>query len=272
MHAAGLIIPKMTELCLYIAETYEALTFLFFLRLVLTYLGGKKSTKATLKGDHVHVNVFPLCCLVCFPSFKFTRKYFIFCEWLIYSYVIFSVVFGFIEMANILDQSHDYPANVVEADISLAYNITSLALLVVAIYGLSGIYHSAEEYLKHRAIIKKFLVYKVFVTLAKIEELLVGSLVSKEIIHEEWRFNNVFTAALRARFMVSFLIVVEAAFFFPLACRWYGTEDYVALEEEGNLAKDIDVVIDGLAEMDKNGLAEMDKNGGSQTPEGDNKV
>ena len=78
MHTAGIIIPKSYDVCLFISEAYEAVTFLFFLRLVLTYMGGKKSTTKILKGQLIHINVFPFCFLFCLPKTYYNIMYLLF--------------------------------------------------------------------------------------------------------------------------------------------------------------------------------------------------
>ena len=39
---SGILVPKAMSKLMFLTETYEALSFCFFLRLIMTYLGGKK--------------------------------------------------------------------------------------------------------------------------------------------------------------------------------------------------------------------------------------
>ena len=69
-----------------------------------------------------------------------------------------------------LDESHRYPACLVEEQYSHYFHFFILLSLVLAVYGLGGIYHAAEQQLKHRRIMRKFVLYKAYVTVVKIEE------------------------------------------------------------------------------------------------------
>ena len=233
MALVSMIVPRAYEVTVFLSEGLEAMTFLFFLRLVLTYMGGKKATKSTLKGGHMHINVPPLCCLVCLPTVKFTQKFFIFCEFLMALYAVYCLGVGFLELVMMIDASEGYPneqkgTHVLTGDFALAYHIILVALLFFAIYGLSGIYHSAEELLEHKGIFKKFLVYKIFTLVAKFQDLLFGTLVHHNIINnKEFGFNEIWPAGLRVRNCLALAICAEAMISFPLALKFYSTKDYV---------------------------------------------
>ncbi|XP_063693197.1 organic solute transporter subunit alpha-like [Bolinopsis microptera] len=243
MQLIGMIVPKSHEVTVFLSEGLEALTFLFFLRLLFTYMGGKKATKSTLKGAHMHINVPPLCCLVCLPQVKFTRKFFIFCEFLIGLYAVYCLGVGFLELIMMLDAGDGYPnpdkgAHVISGTFGAIYHVLLIVLLFFAIYGLSGIYHSAEELLGHRGIVKKFLVYKIFTLLAKFQDLLFGTLVHHDVItDEDFKYNEIWPAGLRVRNCVAFAICVEAMISFPLALKFYNIADYVVIEDNGTELK-----------------------------------
>ena len=238
MALVGMFAPKSHEVVVFLSEGLEALTFLFFLRLVLTFMGGKKSTKSSLKGNDMHLHVFPLCCLVFLPTVKFTRKFFIFCESLIMIYVVYCVGVGFIELIAMLDAGDGFPdpdagAHVITGKFGAIYHVVLIVLLFLAIYGLSGIYHSAEELLEHRGIVKKFLVYKIFTLLAKFQDLIFGTLVHHDVIDDDnFKYNEIWSAGLRTRNCVQFAICVEAMISFPLALKFYSTDDYVDVSEQ----------------------------------------
>eukprot|EP00116_Pleurobrachia_bachei_P016621 sb/3476883/ len=92
---SGIVVPKAMSKVMFLTETYEALSFCFFLRLIMTYLGGemikiftefciltkwiyqmdlmistqitlagKKETSSLLTDKRVKLNSPPLCCLV----------------------------------------------------------------------------------------------------------------------------------------------------------------------------------------------------------------
>eukprot|EP00116_Pleurobrachia_bachei_P016172 sb/3476434/ len=87
---------------MFLTETYEALSFCFFLRLIMTYLGGKKETSSLLTDKRVKLNSPPLCCLV------------------------------------ILDESHSYPAYLIEQSYSRNFHFFIFFSLLLAVYGLGG--------------------------------------------------------------------------------------------------------------------------------------
>ncbi|KAL5246992.1 hypothetical protein ACHWQZ_G019007 [Mnemiopsis leidyi] len=236
MALVGMFAPKSHEVVVFLSEAMEALTFLFFLRLVFTFMGGKKSTKSSLKGNDMHLHVFPLCCLACLPTVKFTRKFFIFCESLIAIYVVYCIGVGFIELIAMLDAGDGFPdpnagAHVITGKFGAIYHIILVVLLFLAIYGLSGIYHSAEELLEHRGIVKKFLVYKVFTLLAKFQDLIFGTLVHHDVL-DNFKYSEIWSAGLRTRNCVQFAICVEAMISFPLALKFYSTKDYIDVSED----------------------------------------
>ena len=240
MQFIGLVVPNAHDTTIFFTEGYESLSFLFFLRLLLTYMGGKKATKTALKGDEMHLNIPPLCCLICLPKVKFTRRFFHFCEFLIVLYALFCICVGFVELIITLDGSDTYPGTVVSGRFGTVYHILLVILLFFAIYGLSGVYHSAEDRLKHRGIVKKFLVYKIFTLAVKLEDAILGSLVSYDVIDKEaFKYNEQFSAGLRTRNIFAFAVVIQALIFYPLAIKFYSTKDYIAeLEMEENEKND----------------------------------
>ena len=241
MALIGMIVPRAHELAEFSAESLECLTFLFFLRLCLTYLGGKKATKSILEGSDMHINVPPLCCLVCLPSVKFSRKFFIFCEFLIYLYTVFRLALGFLELVMLTDAAEEFPhlekgTHVITGKFSAVCHTLLLVLLFFAVYGLSGIYHTAEELLKNRGIVKKFLVYKIFTLVVKFQSVIFISLIHHDVIgNKKFGFNEIWSADLRVRNCLALAICVEAIFAFPLALKFYNTDDYVP----GNVMQEV---------------------------------
>ena len=228
MQFVGLVVPNAMDMLLFLTEACEALSFIFFLKLVLTYMGGKKASKSILKGEEMHLNIPPICCFICLPTIKFTRKFFIFCELLIGIYAFYCIFVGFVELVVTLDGSESYPASAISDDFATAYHMILLLLLFLAIYGLSGIYHSAEDKLNHRGIIKKFLVYKIFTLLVKLEDVILGTLAHHNVINNDsFAYNKNFDAGLRIRNIYGFIVVIEALIAFPLAIRFYSTSDYI---------------------------------------------
>lgn len=225
MHLIGLIIPNANDVTVFITESYEALSFVFFLRLVLIYMGGKKVTKEILKGSHVNLNVTPICCLFCLPSVKFTRKFYVFCEVLIAIYVFFCIVAGLIELLMLLDGGKGYPSDMITGKFGTVYHIVLPILLLFAIYGLSAIYHTAQDRLNTRGIVKKFLVYKVFTILAKVLDLVFAYLVKLEVI-EDFGYLEIWSTGLRVKNIVGFVICAMAFITFPLAIKFYSVKDY----------------------------------------------
>ena len=82
----------------FIAETYEAISLLFFLRLILTYMGGKKETRAQLKDQHVALNSPPLCCLFCLPHIKFSKRFLFVNEMFVIQLAVLQLVLGYIDL------------------------------------------------------------------------------------------------------------------------------------------------------------------------------
>ncbi|XP_063680152.1 organic solute transporter subunit alpha-like [Bolinopsis microptera] len=254
MQLVGMIVPKSYEVTVFLSEGLEALTFLFFLRLVFTYMGGKKATKSTLKGAHMHLNVPPLCCLVCLPSVKFTKTFFIFCEVLVGLYAVYCLGVGFAELIIMLDAEEGYPnadqgASVLTGTFGTVYHVTLVVLLFFAIYGLSGIYHSAEESLQHKGIVAKFLVYKIFTLLAKFQDVLFGTLVHHGVVKDEqFKYNDIWPAGLRVRNCLAFVVCVEAMISFPLALKFYNTADYVVTDDGGTDEGGLDMMKNEVAD------------------------
>lgn len=224
MYLSGMIVPKTLSTVTYIAETYEAISYLFFLRLMLTYMGGKKITKEALKGEKAHLNVPPLCCLFCLPHITFTRTLFVIYELFIAQFVIFQLVFGFVEMMMSLDGSTDHPTDLVEEDYAKFYHATLIVSLLISIYGLSGIYHTAEKELEHRNIFKKFITYKMLLILVKAQDIFI------QLMSKYDGFGDIssgaFSSTLRAHLWSSMLVMVECMVFFLFAVHYYNIEDY----------------------------------------------
>ena len=234
MQFFGLVIPNAYDTTIFLTEAYEGLSFFFFLRLLLAYMGGKKATKTDLKGDEMHLNVPPLCCLICLPKVKFTGKLFHFCEFLIGLYVFYTIAIGFLKLLVTLDGSDTYPGEAVSGTFSSVHHTLLIVFLLFAIYGLSGIYHSAEDRLKHKGIVKKFLVYKIFTLAVKLEDVIIGNLVKHRVIDESFAYNDQFTVGLRSRNIFGFAVVVQAFIVFPLAIILYSTKDYTTELEKRN--------------------------------------
>ena len=176
----------------------------------------------------MHYNVPPLCCLVCLPHAKFTRKFYTFCEILIFIYVFFCVFVGFLKLVMSLNGADAYPSTLITGDFAIVYHVLLIIFLLFAIYGLSGIYHSAEEKLASRRILRKFLVYKIFTLLAKFQDVVLGVLVDQGVItDEEFGYNQYVTAGMRVRNIVGFAVVLEAMIAFPFAIQFYSTRDYL---------------------------------------------
>ena len=251
MQFIGFLVPRAHDVTLFFTEAYESLSFVFFLKLVITYMGGKKITKSVLKGDVIHLNFPPICCFFCLPSVKFTRKFFIFCEVLIGVYVFFCFFVGFVELILTLDDSETYPSKFLTGLFGAVYHVVLVVLLFLAIYGLSGIYHSAEDKLKHRGILEKFLIYKVFTLSVKLEDIILGTLVHHEVIdNEHFQYNEYFTAGLRTRHIYAFVVVIQAMIAFPFAIKFYSTQDYAAvLDMEGSENTMVVDKKEGMAEV-----------------------
>ena len=133
-----------------------------------------------------------------------------------------------------IDDSHAHPAALIEETYSHYFHGFALLSLLLAIYGLGGIYHAAEERLKHYSIFRKFVLYKAFVTVAKIEELLV-SLLTKTLVGESGvdLTAGAISGELRVHMWCYFIVIVQAAAIFPFLLRAYSTADYPVLAEDG---------------------------------------
>eukprot|EP00116_Pleurobrachia_bachei_P005612 sb/3465874/ len=232
LNLVGIVVPRASDFTVFMSESYEAITFILFMRLVFTYMGGKKIYKRHVEGDKIHLNLPPCCCLVCLPQISISKCFFIFCEALIGLYVVFCIVFGFIKLIMNLDGSEAYPSNMITTTFGNYYHAILLVLLFAAIYGLSGIYHSSEEALKHRGIVRKFLVYKIFTVVAKAEDVTLGSLGHHGIISsDDFGYNEYWTAGLRLRMIVFFAVIVQALIMFPLAITFFTVEGYMEKTE-----------------------------------------
>ena len=137
-----------------------------------------------------------------------------------------------------MDAGEGYPnteasTHVLTSTFSAVYHVFLLVLLFFAIYGLSGIYHTAEELLEHKGIVKKFLVYKIFTLLAKFQGVIFITLVHHNVINK-FEFNETWPVGIRVNNCLAFAICVEAMISFPLALKFYSTDDYVAIDTPGN--------------------------------------
>lgn len=222
MYFVGTLIPKSLGVCSFIAESYEAISFLFFLRLMLTYIGGKKALKSRLDGELAHLNVPPCCCLVCLPHVHFSDRLYHVNELCIIQFVVVQLVMGFANMLQILDSSNG--TLLFEVTLSKVYHATFLVSLLIAIYGLSGIYHAAEADLADKNIFKKFISYKIPVSLAKIQDVLCAFLLYYNAFGsiKSGAFGN----SLRATTWFSLLTIVECFVMFLFAVQFYNPGDY----------------------------------------------
>jgi len=233
----GTLIPKSLAVMTFFAETYEAMTFIFFLRLLLTYIGGKKELNTKFKGTVAHLNVPPCCCLCCLPHVHFSKKFYKINEFLLLQFGVYQIVFGFIDMMVDLDESGSTSstapngsttvlAQEFDTEYTKVYHALFLVSLLLAIYGLGGIYHAAEAELMNKNIFKKFIVYKVPVSLAKLQDVFVQIMIS------EGGFGTIkygaFGNELRATTWFSLLTIVECFICFLLAIHWYSPKDYPA--------------------------------------------
>ena len=227
MQLVSLVTPNSHHVVSFFTDAQEALSFLFFLRLLFTYMGGKKAAMLALKGEQMHLNVPPICCLFCLPTVRFTKKFFFVCELLVGLHSFFCISVGFIDLLISLDNNTSSIARQENKKFVTSYHALSMIFLMLAIYGLSGIYHSAEEKLHNRGVVRKFLVYKIFTLSVKLEDLLMVWLVKSDIINDDnFKFNKNFDAELRVKGVYAFFVVVQASIAFPLAAKFYSTEDY----------------------------------------------
>eukprot|EP00116_Pleurobrachia_bachei_P008973 sb/3469235/ len=195
----------------------------------------KKRTKQHLKGNYVALNSPPLCCLVCLPHIKFTRKFFVLNEILILQLVVVQLVLGYIDLLIGLDASHEYPAVLFEETYHHYFHIIVLISLLLAVYGLGGIYHTAEQHLARYSIFWKFVLWKVFVTVVKFQEFLTTFVLKKVFDKVDLSYGPVSTE-LRVHIWCYFLVLLEAACVFPHVIRYYSLADYPSsmelIEEE----------------------------------------
>ncbi|XP_063687889.1 organic solute transporter subunit alpha-like [Bolinopsis microptera] len=227
MYFSGMIVPKAMSKVTYIAETYESVSLLFFLRLLLTYLGGKKETREKLTNTQVKLNSPPICCLTFLPKVTFSKHFLLVNEIFIAQLVVFQLVFGYIDLLIGLDESHSHPTDLIEHEYSQVYHILMIFSLLLAVYGLGGIYHTAEEHLKHYKIYRKFILYKAFVTVVKLEEFLLSYVITYLV--KRYGINlthGAFRPDLRVHMWCYFIIEVEAVITFPFLIRAYSTADY----------------------------------------------
>ena len=139
---------------------------------------------------------------------------------------VISLYFRFIDLLIGLDESHEYPAALIEQQYSYYFHIFIIFSLLLAIYGLGGIYHSAEEQLQHHHIFYKFAIYKVFVTVVKTQELLVTYTTDNMGEQMESLASGAFSGHIRVHLWLYFLIIFEALIVFPFVIKAYSTKDY----------------------------------------------
>ena len=223
MYVSGMVVPRANSKCTFIAETYESLSLMFFLKLMLTYMGGKKQAVKSLTGTHVHLNAPPLCwCPL--PSVKFSSTFLFTNEIFVLQLIVLELVMGYIDLLMNMDQSKSYPAALVEETYSHVFHGMSIASLVLSVYGLSSIYHSAEKELKKYNIFKKFVCYKIVVTLAKVQDIIFSILSRNEVFGD--LSNGAFTTHLRMHIWSSTLTILECSVIFPIALKAFPIMDY----------------------------------------------
>ena len=223
MYVSGMIVPRANSKCTFIAETYESLSLMFFLKLMLTYMGGKKKTVKSLTGTKVHLNAPPLCWFP-LPSIKFSGTFILVNELFVLQLIVIELVMGYVDLLMNMDKSKSYPAALVEETYSHVFHAMSLASLVIAVYGLSSIYHSAEHELKHFNIFKKFISYKIVVTLAKVQDIIFTILSDKELFGD--LSTGAFSTHLRVHMWASTLTILECTVIFPIALKAFPDTDY----------------------------------------------
>lgn len=223
MYVSGMIVPRANSKCTFIAETYESLSLMFFLKLMLTYMGGKKATIKSLEGTKVHLNSPPLCWFP-LPTVKFSGCFILINELFVLQLIVIELVMGYVDLLMNMDKSKSYPAALVEETYSHVFHGMSLASLVIAVYGLSSIYHSAEKELKHFNIFKKFISYKIVVTLAKVQDIIFTILANNEVFGD--LSNGAFSTHLRVHMWASTLTIMECTVIFPVALKAFPDTDY----------------------------------------------
>eukprot|EP00116_Pleurobrachia_bachei_P003159 sb/3463421/ len=231
MYTSGMLIPRANSKCTFIAETYESLSLLLFLKLLMVYMGGKRATVKRLKGQSVLLNSPPFCCLGLIPPVKFSALYLFINEIFVAQLILIELVMGYIDLLMNMDGSKTYPAALVEETYSHVFHGIALGSLLLAVYGLSSIYHCAEKELKHYNIFKKFISYKIVVTLAKVQDILFTVLSKNEV------FGKVevgaFSTHLRHHMWASTLTIIECTIIFPFALRVFPLTDYPSHHPEG---------------------------------------
>jgi len=223
MYVSGMIVPRANSKCTFIAETYESLSLLFFLKLMLTYMGGKKNSIKSLEDTKVHLNAPPLCC-VPLPTVKFSKCYLLMNELFVVQLIILELVMGYIDLLMNMDQSKSYPAALVEETYSHIFHGMSMGSLVLSVYGLSSIYHSAEKELHRYNIFKKFVSYKIVVTLAKVQDIVFTILSTNEVFGDLTK--GAFSTHLRMHMWASTLTIIECTAIFPFALKVFPLTDY----------------------------------------------
>ena len=241
MYVSGMIVPRANSKCTFIAETYESLSLMFFLKLMLTYMGGKKKAVNSLAGTRVHLNAPPLCwCRL--PTIKFSRNFILVNELFVLQLIVIELVMGYVDLLMNMDKSNSYPAALVEEKFSHVFHGMSLASLVIAVYGLSSIYHSAEHELKHFNIFKKFISYKIVVTLAKVQDIIFTILSNNEVFGD--LSTGAFSTHLRVHMWASTLTILECTIIFPIALKAFPDTDYPSDSQSPNkLRRDMEAEI-----------------------------
>lgn len=223
MYVSGMVVPRANSKCTFIAEMYESMSLMFFLKLMLTYMGGKKNTVKSLEGQKVHLNAPPLCwCPM--PSVKFSSTFLLINELFVLQLIVLELVLGYVDLLMSMDKSKSYPAALVEEKYSHVYHGIAMASLVVSVYGLSSIYHSAEHELKRFNIFKKFISYKIVVTMAKVQDIIFTVLSSKGAFGDLSK--GAFSTHLRVHMWASTLTILECTLIFPVALRVFPISDY----------------------------------------------
>ena len=165
--------------------------------------------------------------------------------------------FRFIDLLIGLDESHEYPTALIEERYHNYFHIFIIFSLLLAVYGLGGIYHSAEEQLKHYHIFYKFAIYKVFVTVVKAEELLVTYTTDSMEEEMRWLDSGAFSGHIRVHLWLYFLIILEALILFPFVIRAYSTKDYPKQIVQITLDNDESLFEEGSNEKENGGYTSL---------------
>ena len=232
MYVSGMIVPRANSKCTFIAESYESMSLLFFLKLILTYMGGKKNAIKNMKGTKVHLNSPPFCCIP-LPPIKFSAKFLFVNELLVVQLIVIELIMGYIDVLMRMDKSKSYPAALVEETYSHVFHGVSITSLCFAVYGLSSIYHSAEKQLHKFGIFRKFVCYKIVVTLAKLQDIVFSILSRNEVFGD--LSQGAFTTHLRMHMWSSAITIIECTAIFQFAVKAFSPADYPSYEDNSRL-------------------------------------